>query len=130
MLGEEAAYGITQKIIPASESTSVTEVALNFSISALLIVHSHWIGKQVEYLWSCFCVTFKNTMKKRSEVQRGFSYVGAYTVWIAQDKEELWTHFGHLDCNSQWSAISILQILKQDLGLRNTPKDKHLNTDF
>lgn len=54
-------------------------------------------------------------------------------VWTAQtqpSKKELWTYFDPLDHNSKWSAISILQILKWDLGLRNTSKDKHLNTDF
>lgn len=37
-------------------------------------------------------------MKKKSEVQKGFSYVDAYIVWAAQtqpDKEQLWVYFGH-----------------------------------
>ena len=49
----------------------------NFS----LVVHSYWICKQVENLWSSFCVTFKNVMKKKSEFQRSFNYVDAlYSV--------------------------------------------------
>lgn len=45
MLGEEAAYGITQKIIPALESPPVTEVALNFSISALSFIPTELVNK-------------------------------------------------------------------------------------
>lgn len=43
--GEEAAYGIAQKIIPALESTPVNEVALNFSVSALLSIPTEFVNK-------------------------------------------------------------------------------------
>lgn len=72
-------------------------------------------------------------MKKKSEVQRGFNSVGAYIVWTTQtrtDKKQLWMYVGHLGHNSKWSAISILEILKWDLGLIIPPKDMHLNTGF
>lgn len=45
MWGEEAAYGIAQKIIRALESTPVNEVVLNSSISALLSITTEFVNK-------------------------------------------------------------------------------------
>lgn len=45
MWGEETAYRLGQKIIPALESTPVNEVALNFSISAFLSIPTEFVNK-------------------------------------------------------------------------------------
>lgn len=45
MWGEEAAYGIAQKIISALESTPVNKIVLNFSISALLSIPAEFVNK-------------------------------------------------------------------------------------